>query len=299
VDLGNENGVVTCLCAALQVKSGLSYKNAKGDYFIPLDGHADTWRHSTVPVFGIVYDPDEDVLRWVDLTGHLRENPQQNTGSVPVLRENVLDRHSLRGEFRATLAAYSADGLTLNLLTPGPRQVDAVFDAWALGRFDARFFLILRRLFLELGQPALLRAIFLLSHAGLHPDIFWRPSNWVPQRVQDAVQPSLRWSPEEMSEMLKAVGHEDWGRGTMGQSLDVLLYEDPKVVAKMELTIGMLLEEDDDLAAARAAILCLTHSKDQPAELERLCERYPALFEHEWFREVAATVRDSGFISMY
>jgi hypothetical protein len=299
VDLGNEDGVVTCLCAALQVKAGMSYRTAKGDYFIPLDGHADTWRHSTVPIFGIVHDPEENALRWVDLTGHLRENPQQNTGTVPVPRESILDRHSLRQEFRSALAAYSADGLTLNLLTPGPRQVDAVFDAWALGRFDARFFLILRRLILELGQPALLRAIFLLSHAGLHPDIFWRPSNWVPQRVQDAVQPSFRWSPEEISEMLKAVDQEDWGRGTLGQSLDVLLYEDPKVVAKMELTIGMLLDENDELAAARAAILCLTHSKNQRKELELISEQYPALLDNEWFRDVAQTVKEFGSISLY
>ena len=236
VDLGNEDGIVTCLCAALQVKSGLSYKTGKGDYFIPLDDHADAWRHSTVPVFGIVYDPEQDVLRWVDLTGHLRENPQQNTGNVPVPRERVLDQYTLRGEFRVALASYSPAGLgslTFNLLSPGPRQIDAVFDAWALGRYDTRYFLVLRRLILDLEPVALVQAIVLLSHAGDHPDILWTKDNWVPQNIQDAIVPSFKWSPEEITQMLKAVDHEDWGRGTRGQCLDVLFYEDRKVVSKL------------------------------------------------------------------
>ena len=63
VDLGNDDGIVTCLCAALQIKSGPSYRTTSGNYIVPLDGHADDWRDSTVPVFGLVFDPDEDVLR--------------------------------------------------------------------------------------------------------------------------------------------------------------------------------------------------------------------------------------------
>jgi hypothetical protein len=41
----------------------------EGDYFIPVDDHADDWRNSTVPVFGLVYDPDDHQIRWIDITG--------------------------------------------------------------------------------------------------------------------------------------------------------------------------------------------------------------------------------------
>jgi hypothetical protein len=302
VDLGSEDGVVTCLCAALQVKSGASYKSAVGDYFIPLDDHAETWRFSTVPVFGIVFDPYDGVLRWVDLTGYLRENPEKKHGSVPVSCGSVLNELSLRHEFCATLAAYTASGLgnlAFNLLGSGPRQLDAVFDAWALGRFDVRYFLVLRRLILDLRSAALIQAIVLLSHAGDHPDIFWTIDNWVPQEVKDAIRPSFRWSPEEIVHLLKAVGHEDWGRGTPGQCIDVLFYEDQKVASKLELAIGLLLEEGEELAAIRAAVLSLTHSRDQRQELDRLAEQYPVLLAHDWFQGVFATVREWGFISMY
>ena len=302
VDLGNDDGVITCLCAALQVKSGPSYRSVRGDYFIPLDGHAETWRSSTVPVFGIVFDPDEGVLRWMDLTGYLRNNPDKNSGSVLVSRDRVLDDQSVRSEFRTVLATYAAGGLgslTFNLLASGPRQLDAVFDAWALGRFDSRYFLVLRRLILDLRSEALVQAMVLLSHAGDHPDIFWTKDNWVPQEIQDAILPSFRWAPEEIAHMLKAVDNEDWGRGSRGQCIDVLFYEDPKIVPKLELAIGLLLEQGEEFAAARAAVLSLTHSRSQRAELQRLSLQHPAIMENEWFREVAATVQECGFISMY
>ena len=74
VDLGDEAGI-TPLCLALQIKSGASYRNSTGDYFVPMDNHADIWRRSIVPVFGIVYDPDDGQIRWIDLmdtSGHTR-----------------------------------------------------------------------------------------------------------------------------------------------------------------------------------------------------------------------------------
>ena len=72
--------MVTSLCAALQIKSGSSYRAARAACLVPLDGHADTWRQSTVPVFGLVYDPDDGLIRWIDLTGYLRAHPEQSGG---------------------------------------------------------------------------------------------------------------------------------------------------------------------------------------------------------------------------
>jgi hypothetical protein len=301
VDLG-EAGVVTCLCAAVQVKSGTSYRTAKGEYFIPVDDHAESWRGSTIPVFGLVYDPDDALLRWVDLTGYLRANPGQKTGSVPVSGSDVLNDVSLRREFKAALAVYAAGGfgaLALNLLSAGPLQVGSVYDAWALGRFDVKYLIILRRLILDIKDTALVRSIVLLSHAGDHPDIFWTPDNWIPRPIQDAIVPSFRWSPEEIAHMLRAIEPEDWGRGTRGQCLDVLFYEDPNIVAKLSIAIRLLLKDSDMTQAVRAATLVLTHSPDQRRELERLIDEYPALMEHELFQELSAAVRESSNLSLY
>src|SRR5579862_4172720 len=117
LDLG-ERGLVTFLCAALQIKSGASYRTTNGDYAIPVKDHANNWRSSTIPIFGLVYDPDDRQVRWVDITGYLRERPEQANASIPVSRGSTLDEISLRTVFKAALTRYAAGGfggLMLNL----------------------------------------------------------------------------------------------------------------------------------------------------------------------------------------
>ena len=244
---------------------------------IPIDDHAHNRRYSIVPIFGVVYDPDDQVMRWIDITGHLRANPQKQTGNVPVSREAILTEANLRGAFTSALAEYTGKFGTIatNLLASGDVQTDAVYDAWALGRSDAKYLLIIRRFILDYEPRALRRAIHLLAHAGAHPDIFWTSKNWIPEAVSDLVTPSFRWSQEELAQMFKVIDIEDYGRGTLGQSLDVLLYEDPNLVAKLHMTIGILLKEDETEQALRAASLALTHSDEQRRRFRSLSWTLP------------------------
>jgi Domain of unknown function (DUF4365) len=39
VDIG-EDGIVTHLCVAIQIKSGEFFRSANGDYFVPIQNHA-------------------------------------------------------------------------------------------------------------------------------------------------------------------------------------------------------------------------------------------------------------------
>src|SRR5579859_3632547 len=98
VDLADEAGI-TGLCVAIQIKSGNSYRNTSGNYVVPVDNHADIWRRSTVPVLGIVFDPNDSQLRWVDLTGYLRAHPEMESGNIPVSGDHILDEQTLRGAF--------------------------------------------------------------------------------------------------------------------------------------------------------------------------------------------------------
>jgi hypothetical protein len=127
VDLG-DRGSVTFLCAALQIKSGTSYRTAKQDYFIPIGDHANNWRQSTVPIFGLVYDPEDRQIRWTDITGYLRANPGQQSGAIPVPGEIILDEVSLQTTFKAALTRYASGGfggIMLNLLSSPGLQTEA------------------------------------------------------------------------------------------------------------------------------------------------------------------------------
>lgn len=301
VDLADESGI-TPLCVALQVKSGTSYRKPNGDYAVPVDNHADIWRRSTVPVFGVVYDPEDCQIRWVDLTGYLRAHPEQVGGSVPVSSRHTLDRMSLRGAFANAVRAYVARGagdLTLNLLSSDRFQIAAVHDAWALSRSDPKYLLIMRRFIMDMQPESLRRAIWLLSHVGSHPNIFWTKDNWVKPDAEKQLLPSFRWSPEEIVRMLRTVDHSDYGPGTLGECLDVLLYEDRNVVPKLHIAIKLLLEDSDATQAVRAATLALTHSRDQRQQLATLIHCYPTLTDHEWFQDVASSVQQEGTFSLY
>jgi hypothetical protein len=208
----------------------------------------------------------------------------------------------LRGAFTNAVRAYAARGTTelvLNLLSPDPFQTGAVYDAWALSRSEAKYLLLLRRFLMDLQPEALRRTIWLLSHVGSHPNIFFSKDTWIKPEAEPLLLPSFRWSPEELAHMLRAVDHSDYGRGTLGECLDVLLYEDPNIVRKLHITISLLLRDPDHTQAVRAATLALTHSKDQQQELARLISDFPALLEHEWFQDIASIGESPERFSLY
>lgn len=302
VDL-SDGRTVTHLCIAVQIKSGGSYRTTDGDYFVPVDNHSRNWRLSTVPVFALVYDPDDRLLRWGDLTGHLRSNPSQDTGTIPVSRDAFLTADSLRGSFMQAVKAYAHDtvgSIASGLLSETEAiQADAVYDAWALGRHDSRYLLLLRRLIIELRGPSVRRAIIALSHATPHPDIFWTNNNWIPEAIKVRARASFRWSPREVAHMLDVVGDDDWGRGTVAESLDMLIREDPDCASVLDSTLGMLLVNNLHHAASGAALLLLAYSEDPRATLTSLAQRYPGLQSDDWFREIADTVKTWGAISPY
>jgi hypothetical protein len=217
-------------------------------------------------------------------------------GSVPVVGRQTLDELTLRGAFTAAVRAYGARGTTdlvLNLMSPDPFQTGVMYDAWALSRSDPKYLLLLRRFLMDLQPEATRRSIWLLSHVGSHPNIFWTKDNWIKPEAEQLLLPSFRWSPEELAQMLRAVDHSDYNRGTLGECLDVLLYEDPNIVRKLHITITLLLKDPDHTQAVRTATLALTHSKDQKKKLALLTRDFPALLEHEWFQEIAAALEVS------
>ena len=300
VDL-THNGVLSGICVALQIKSGPSYRSNKGDYFIPIGDHAEVWRNSTVPVFGIVHDPEIGTLAWTDLTSFLRDRPEQESGSILVSSASKLDDNTLFSDFLLAAERHRIDQskVSLRLLTKGVLQSAAVRDAWILGRHDARYLILLRRLVLDLGEEALRYAIVLLSHAPPHPDIFWTKDNWIPPAVAHEAQTTFRWAVDELARFIGVIDVSDYGRGTIGQCLDVLLYEDPTVVEQLHSAVGLLLAQGKKDCAVRAASLLLSHSKDGRTDLFRLKTNYPALMEHEWFIGIAETVRNFGKFWLY
>ena len=220
---------------------------------------------------------------------------------MPVSREAILTGATLRAEFSRAIATYAANGsgaISLSLLSSGEAQADAVYDAWALGRNDVRYLILLRRLLLDLSPEATRRAIFALSLATPHPDIFWTELNWIPSDIKKQLRQCFQWSSAEILHMVAQVQPEEWGRGTLGQSLDMLMYEDPNVLEKLRQAVALAMSTSLSLAA-RIATLELCHSEDQRQELSLLLRDNHDLSKDGYFVEVARTVKEFGSIDMY
>ena len=295
--------VLTSLCVALQIKSGRSFRTAQRDYFVPVGNHAHNWRRSTVPVFGVVYDPDDRLLRWVDITGWLREHPTVSEGTIPVSQNAILNAAVIQDQFAAAVAVYAdADlgAVARNLLSPDDAiQTAGVLDAWKRGSADARCVVLLRRLLMELRMDALRQSIAALAHyvTGIRGQ--WVEDSLVLPPLRQQVVRSFKWAPQEVARMLSAVKPDEWRAGALGESLDSLLCRDMNVRAALHGAIAILLKNANAEFAVDAAALALTVRGGQEQELDVLAHEFPALVKHARFITMAEAVRNHWWFSKY
>ncbi len=245
---------LTGLCIAVQIKGGVSYRRS-GGYGIPLDkDHARVWRQSSIPVAGLVYDPDDQKLRWCNITSFLEHVDRSLPSYIPVDSKDVLCLESLRGKFRSCFHSCHAQrviGPALLRLTADneSERCTALLDCFALGRSDLRVLILIRHLLGVFKGEDLRVAIYVLAHATAHPDIFWTKDNWIPETVCTNVRPYLQWSEAEIARLMKSASWEEWQRGCPGQDIYSLLSQDPQIATKMgEVAIRALKDGDDDLA---------------------------------------------------
>ncbi|MET4730673.1 hypothetical protein ABIE09_004493 [Lysobacter enzymogenes] len=290
-------------CVALQIKSGTSYRRHDGELFLPIDQHATTWRESTVPVFGVIFDPELRRLGWVDLTGYLRQYPQVMSGRVLVPANQILNETSF-DSFCLAVGRYSqvpSQTLGLNLLSDDPaRQAEALVDAWALSRRDARYLLLCRRVILELPQESTRRLIWRLSHVAGNPDILHTAETWLPAPIQARLRESFRWSSAEIVHALLSIDpHEEWGRGTLGQCLDMLFAADEGFLDQVPAATKTLLALGEIEAAERLTAVALGHTDDPQSLLNAQFDRFSALSKSRWLLDLRTFLREGNEFSPY
>jgi hypothetical protein len=302
VDIGDE-GLVTGTCAALQIKGGRSFRTPNGDYRLPVDDdHRRAWRESTVPVIGIVHDPDDGQLRWVDISASLRVRPDAK--SIRVDRQHILSRESLRSgvveSIRRSAAGAPAGLLTQVLDADEDTSIGAIFDALATGRRDPRVLVGLRYLLRALSERPRRAAIHVLSHATPHPDIVWHEGNWLPDQVKHDLQSHFRWSVDDISTILNAAPLGTFERGEIGESAYMLLRQDPGVEETMASAAGLALRRGDYCTAEAALYLVLYWlGMKAPDALRAFLREYPEAAELPLLPEMQAALLEHGYLTLF
>lgn len=288
VDQGNDYGKdayvdlvdgkeVTGLCVALQIKGGVSYRRASG-YAIPIDGHGEVWRQSPLPVAGIVHDPETGALYWCDISTTIRQDG--DAPEIPVSRDSLLNPVTLESDFKPLfrqLAKQRGVGqAVLHLASEASEQrVSAILDCFGSGRSNPAIFVILRYMLARMRGEDFKVAVWILSHATMHPDILWHKNNTVPAEVEQAVKPHYRWSHDEIVRFLTEVPLPEWERGSLGQCVYYLLIEDPDIMERMRRVALASVRAGDETVAWASLYMYLCWSG------QRATERYQELLREE------------------
>lgn len=289
---------------AIQVKGGESYQRPTGSSFSCTDDDLVFWAASTVPIFAFVHDPESGRLPWINLTSWARAQ----IGKNPPPRTVELDgAYSLSAATLPRFVAEARDFLRasgspvlLDLASGDPMiQQAAVYDAFALGRTDARTLLLLRAALRYISEPPSLRlAIHILALCRGHGDIFWSASNWIPSGIRARVVAEMDWTYEELCKLLGAAEPDEYVRGGLGQDVAAIVGAGwaPDVESQLE---DVARQASFD-AAWPALMLLVTHAGDQGLEVwDRVVPHSRALAGEPVVSELRTTLLEHGWASMW
>lgn len=313
-----EEGEITGVVIGIQVKGDRRFIR-QGDWALPATSKdMKFWADSTVPIVGVLWDPSSGEMRWANLSDHARadyslsawpsERRADSSGATtPVLFNSAqrLDSDTLSGLVREMLIYVRRTGAAtfLRLLDPNDEQrCHAVDDCWAVGRRDARAFILLRRVLPGLVGNSLGQAIVMLSHLTHHPDIFWRSDNWIPEAIRSQVQPTFRWTSGEVHHMIQAVEELGgaWERGGVGQCVWSLLVMDPTLRSTILPALDIALNAEHLEAAFRLLVIQqYLVQGDAATAVRQVLTTYPQLRQHPLTHEFLQLVTDYGRLDVY
>jgi hypothetical protein len=307
---------------SVQVKSGPSFLH-EGQWMIPgKPADFTLWRESTVPVFGVVHDPETDALRWIDLShvaalaldGYLSPVVAGPFGksAVPVPEDNRLDVDLSHFLTAAETALRRRSGShAAALLSNDVESVErGIADTFAIGRHDPTAFLLLASLFHRLPQESRRFAVVALAMTTSHPDVFWTKDNWIPEKVSAVVRRSIRWTELDIRALLAEIDEFGAQRGTIGQTIYHVLLLDhdlqttlPRVAldrtapdAVRFWAAAILLYRSDNAASTLADLLRFDATMGSE---EGLFPAWRSLGEVDHCDFLAQTVADFGWIDLF
>ncbi len=299
-----KDGGLTGLVVAIQVKGGPSYRSGSG-YYIPYSpSDRRLWVDSSVPVFGIVHDEEKSYLHWVNLTAELLDCPDDRHGKVQA--KFLLDDTTWSDFYEvaaraAKLGGRSLLGLHSNDLT---QQHIAISDCFAIGRFDSRALIMLRRSLPHLLPEAVEHAVYTLAHSvPYHPDRFWTKDNTVSSKVQSEVLRAFNWTPSDAAYLLRFVDNENmFRRGSVGEDIYLLLSGgwEPDVFQLFADTLELAVSIGDEDLSLKSLAIMQYHGGEEGARvvIEEAIRRYPELINYAHVNELVMEVQEHGWLDI-
>ncbi|MDB6427094.1 DUF4365 domain-containing protein [Curtobacterium sp. 20TX0008] len=272
------------------------------------------WSESTVPVVGIVWDPDDGSMWWVDLTLRSRElavrfrDERPARGHVErIAVTNPLDEltvHAMIDAVKDNAPGYAEDAFLKLFDDDDVVRSDGVIACWTFARRDPRSLTLLRRALPRLRGRSFLDALTVFGMYVGHPDI-WYPRGFDVDRRPKDMPALLDWSGEEVAAMIheheRLVGDDDqWRRGGTGQTLWHVLHplgRTGPVPFEEALRIAVHRRQFD--AAFRILVGVAAWADDPWTALGDALRTYPALDGRSDVAMLLQHIADVGTIEPY
>lgn len=301
-------------CIAAQIKSGASY--VSNDLFsIPSDSaHRQYWRTHILPVVGIVYNPESDIARWVDLTKYLKD--YKETGgrhAIPVPKGNIFNDDKFN-EFRSHFLPYGSkysDDLHFVEALAGLARIDdfeavlsSIRSLFAFHRNRTEtWFCIISCLRYFRDSRIMQHLVVVLCHVPGHGDIFWGKNNIIEEATRKEAMALLRRLPtrDDVLAMITAIDENGIDRGQIGQCVHSIV---EVVGGNVEMLTSLAADESVDEGSRYWAFLLMVivlQQRDLPrtiALIERLKDNMPDDHSVE-VQQIYETLKESGYIHFY
>ncbi|WP_018983385.1 DUF4365 domain-containing protein [Salinimonas chungwhensis] len=293
---------------ALQIKSGKSFCT-KNSCSIPASKrHFDYWHTHSLPVLGIVYDPDEDTAYWANIKYHIGSGIDAINNGPYTIKFNKTEFSSFTADnfekifkplhlnkeiklsFEESLKFSESKDHTehcLGLSSLARRHAQSE-GSWV------KIFNIFKQWDVDELDPSIL---YYMAHVPGHPDIFWRNGHSIPTSVRKNLRPFIAsMSESDIIKMLSLLDEEDcFERGSLGQSAESLI---ALIYEKEQKLLGVIENKELTTHTRDSAVILYAHYLQERAigMLKPLCAKYPEL---TWAKEMVIQLEQEGYVYLY
>lgn len=243
-----ENGKPVNISIAVQIKSGVSYINEnKTICHIPVEDHYDYWMNYSLPVYGIVYDPEIESANWINIKDYLKKNKNATGISINKNLVNIFDNKNYIEIFSRLLTKKTP---TVDLEFALELFKSDNFEESDLGLFTLfNNFRNKKEIWTEMidciknNQTYRIstRLIYNLAFIPWHGDIF-HYGETITKEIKDFAKKEIsHFSTDIVVKLLELIDDNGISRGTIGQSIEAII----SIIGSIEEKLKIIISNQD------------------------------------------------------
>lgn len=305
IEIFNESRIPTGEILCVQIKTGKSYYDiSKGICSFPVDNHKDYWLSLRNMVFGIVCvldDMETHVIRayWVDIKQELKKNP---TCSKIIFSMNITNEFTEEA-FRKFFLALSNFKLPNISFCEAQQLVDGTSIDRDIGlkclcvkyaQYIKSWEILIKQYYKNRTALDLFFFTDSISYIFSHPDHMYikgcyefsdESKNYIKNFVENM-------SEEDMICMLELIDDDGIGRGTIGQSIEIIFENIENEENKL---INIINDSDDYYIGQNAEVILAYHHPNTYLKILKELDTS----DSEYSDMICKIIKENGYLDIY